>query len=129
MIEAEMYGMMPRAKTVTLARFPPENMSTRPNQLPFCCSKKSMRAWALMPGVGTWLPRRYTASRPRVKSTLFLRSGMSQMFRRLRSIALFLDYFGLAAHGRDLLLGAGAELVRADGDGLLQLAVAEHLEP
>ena len=53
-----MYGMIPSAKTVTLARFPPENMSTSPNQLARFCSKKSMRARALIPGVGTWLPRR-----------------------------------------------------------------------
>ena len=53
-----MYGMIPRAKMVTFARLPPENMSTRPNQLPRFCSKKSMSDWALMPGVGTWLPRR-----------------------------------------------------------------------
>jgi hypothetical protein len=58
MIEAEMYGMIPSAKMVTRARLPPENMSTRPNQLPRFCSKKSMSAWALMPGVGMWLPRR-----------------------------------------------------------------------
>ena len=32
MIEAEMYGMIPSAKTVTRERLPPENMSTRPNQ-------------------------------------------------------------------------------------------------
>ena len=58
MIDAEMYGMMPRAKIVTFARLPPENMSTRPNQFPRFCSKKSIRDWALMPGVGTWLPTR-----------------------------------------------------------------------
>ena len=58
MMEAEMYGMIPRAKTVTFARLPPENMSTRPNQLPRFCSKKSMRAAVLIPGVGMWLPRR-----------------------------------------------------------------------
>ena len=53
-----MYGMMPRAKIVTFARLPPENMSTRPNQFPRFCSKKSMSDWALMPGVGTWFPTR-----------------------------------------------------------------------
>src|SRR5882762_6174351 len=104
MIEAEMYGMIPRAKTVTRERFPPENMSTSPNQFERFCSKKSIRALALMPGVGTWLPRRYTARRPRVKSTLFLRSGMSQMFRRLCSIggSGLLDHFGFSAQRRDL---------------------------
>ncbi len=50
--------MIPSAKMVTFARLPPENMSTRPNQLPRFCSKKSISAWGLMPGVGTWLPRR-----------------------------------------------------------------------
>ena len=52
MIEAEMYGMIPSAKIVTLARLPPENMSTRPNQLPRFCSKKSMRACGVDPGRG-----------------------------------------------------------------------------
>ena len=31
MIDALMYGMMPSAKIVTCDRFPPENMSYRPN--------------------------------------------------------------------------------------------------
>src|SRR5215471_21565857 len=31
MMDALMYGMMPRAKMVTRDRFPPENMSYRPN--------------------------------------------------------------------------------------------------
>ncbi len=78
--------MIPSAKIVTLARLPPENMSTSPNQFPRFCSKKSTRAAVLMPGVGMWLPKRYTAKSPRVKRTLFLRSGMSQMFRRLCSM-------------------------------------------
>src|SRR6185503_876042 len=110
MIEEEMYGMIPSAKMVTFARFPPENMSTRPNQLALFCSKKSIRALALIPGVGMWLPRRWTASRPRVKSTLFRRSGMSQILRRLCSISALED-LGLAPGPGDLLLGLGAELV------------------
>jgi hypothetical protein len=58
MIDAEMYGMIPSAKIVTFFMFPPENMSTSPNQFALFCSKKSTRAWALIPGVGTWLPSR-----------------------------------------------------------------------
>ena len=85
-MDAEMYGMIPRANTVTLERLPPENMSTSPNQLDRFCSKKSISALALIPGVGMWFPSRYTASRPRVNSTLFRRSGTSQMLRRLCSI-------------------------------------------
>jgi hypothetical protein len=34
MIDAVMYGMMPRAKTVSLRRFPPEKRSTRPRAEP-----------------------------------------------------------------------------------------------
>ena len=45
--------MIPRANTVTLERLPPENMSTKPNQVARFWSKKSVRALASTPGVGT----------------------------------------------------------------------------
>ena len=82
-----------------------------------------------MPGVGMWFPSRYTARRPRVKSTLFLRSGMSQMFRRLCSIALAFEDLGLAADARDrswaLALNLWARTVRA----LVRSPLARTLTP
>jgi hypothetical protein len=35
MIDAEMYGMIPSAKTVRRRRFPPENRSTMPRSVPW----------------------------------------------------------------------------------------------
>jgi hypothetical protein len=58
MIEAEMYGMMPRANTVSRRRLPPEKRSTMPRR-PLCIwLKRAARAVASMPGVGTWAPSR-----------------------------------------------------------------------
>src|SRR5688500_7378768 len=79
---------------------------------------------------------------PRVNSTLFLRSGMSQMLRRLCSIldlpdsvrrdaaapaCLTFEDLRLAAQPRDALLRLGAEAMGADGERLGEVAVAEHL--
>ncbi len=58
MIDAVMYGMMPRAKTVNLRRLPPENMSTRPIAEPEFWLKNCASMSALMPGVGMCAPRR-----------------------------------------------------------------------
>jgi len=58
MIDAEMYGMMPRAKMVKLRRLPPEKRSTRPSSV-FCTLSKNLASAALStPGVGTWAPTR-----------------------------------------------------------------------
>jgi hypothetical protein len=40
MMEAEMYGMIPKAKTVSFSRAPPENMSNIPRSVPFAWAKK-----------------------------------------------------------------------------------------
>ena len=51
-MDALIYGMMPSAKIVTLDRFPPENMSYRPN-IWFCiCCASSASAAVFTPGVG-----------------------------------------------------------------------------
>ena len=52
MIDALMYGMMPSAKIVTFDRFPPENMSYRPNRLFWACSASNCSAAVFTPGVG-----------------------------------------------------------------------------
>src|SRR5438876_3131713 len=60
-------------------------------------------------------------------STLFLRSGMSQILRRLCSMSALED-LGLAPGAGDLLLGPGAELVGAHGEGLGDRALGQDLE-
>ena len=64
MIEAEMYGMIPSAKIVSLRRLPPENRSRKPRMPPPCWRKKDSSAWKLIPGTGMCPPMRYW-SRPR----------------------------------------------------------------
>ena len=63
MIEALMYGFMPRATTEKFERPPPENRSSNPTSaLPWTNSV----SWALStPGIGTAARRRKTISSPR----------------------------------------------------------------
>ena len=86
MIDAEMYGMMPSAKIVMFDSAPPENRSMKPKKVPCNCAKKSRTAAELIPGVGMLAPIRNTASRPKVNSTLWRRSGMEKMFRMVSII-------------------------------------------
>jgi hypothetical protein len=52
MIEAEMYGMIPRANTEKRPSAPPENMSNNPT-MEFCVPlNSSANATGLMPGTG-----------------------------------------------------------------------------
>ena len=56
MIEAEIAGMIPRAKMVHWDNACPLNRSITANRVPPCVlailSKNSAKAWPLMPGVG-----------------------------------------------------------------------------
>ena len=52
MIEAEMYGMMLRAKIVMRPSAPPENMSNMPRMPPALRGKISCRIAGSMPGIG-----------------------------------------------------------------------------
>ena len=76
-----MYGMMPRAKMVSRRMLPPANRSKNPKIEPCVELKNSCQRWMLMPGVGIWLPSRYTASSPSVNSSRLRRSGMRKMLR------------------------------------------------
>ena len=59
MIEAEMYGMIPSAKTVSRRRLPPEKRSTMPEQRALHLVEELRPARARRcPGVGTWAPSR-----------------------------------------------------------------------
>jgi len=58
-IEAEMYGMMPRAKTVDRERFPPTNRSYSPRSPPpWFCWKNAIIAFTSTPGTVTCEPMR-----------------------------------------------------------------------
>ena len=58
MIDAVIYGMIPKAKTVRRLKFPPENRSRKPKTVPDAWLKKFSRAAASMPGVGICAPIR-----------------------------------------------------------------------
>ncbi|CFN76999.1 Uncharacterised protein [Bordetella pertussis] len=58
MMDAEMYGMIPRAKMEKRDSAPPENMLNRPRIPPSCWRNRSASASGLMPGTGMWVPRR-----------------------------------------------------------------------
>src|SRR6266568_1009958 len=129
MMEAEMYGMIPRAKIVSRLRLPPENRSRNPRIPPPCCRKNDSSAWKLIPGTGMWPPTRYTASIRKVKTTRFLRSGMLKMFLIDSNMPAPLrarrrgDGLGASPGPGDLLQGRLAEAVRLDDDGPGDLAL------
>ena len=52
MIDAEMYGMMFRAKIVIRPSAPPVNMSNMPRMPPLCCWKTCASTNGSMPGSG-----------------------------------------------------------------------------
>ena len=59
MIDAEMYGMIPRASTVARDSPPPTNMSYMPKNVPAPWLRtKSARTWTSTPGVAMWAPPR-----------------------------------------------------------------------
>src|SRR5690349_21246350 len=120
--------MMPSAKIVICDRFFPENISYSPNIVFFACSTSAASACGLIPGVGIWPPTRYTASRPSVKSTRFLRSATAKMFLRLSIPSPLREDFGLATRGRDLLGRLPAELVCAHRQRLRDVAARENLD-
>jgi hypothetical protein len=80
MMEALIYGIMPRAKTESLSRAPPENMSKSPNKVPRAEAKKVASASPSIPGVGTAQPIRYTSKSPKVHRTRLFNSGILKTF-------------------------------------------------
>src|SRR5580698_7793647 len=79
MIDAVIYGMIPSANTDKRRILPPANRSKKPNIPPDWRVRKSCQRMTSMPGVGTKLPNRYTASIANVNSTRFRRSGMRKI--------------------------------------------------
>ena len=80
MIDALMYGMIPRAKIVTLDKAPPENISKKPMSAPPFSIRNLLNSSPLIPGVGIWEPILYTARRARVNNTLVFSSGILKIF-------------------------------------------------
>src|SRR5512134_3056591 len=119
--------MMPSAKIVICDRFWPENMSYKPNSPDCVCSISCRSASGLMPGVGMCPPTRYTASRPSVNNTRFLRSATAKTFLRL-STAMLRQDLGPAARGSDLLGRLAAELVRVDRQRLADVPARQDLD-
>jgi hypothetical protein len=74
MIEAEMYGMMPRAKIVKRDNAPPENMLNMPRMPPCWPWKRSASTFGSIPGTGMCAPIRNTTSAPSRKSSRRFRS-------------------------------------------------------
>ena len=58
MIDAVMYGMMPRANTATRLSAPPENRLRNPTTPAPPSSKNCFRAVMSIPGTGTYAPKR-----------------------------------------------------------------------
>ena len=51
-IDADIYGIMPKAKILNLSKAPPENILNISIIVPLCCSKKFAKAAGLIPGTG-----------------------------------------------------------------------------
>src|SRR5688500_6398638 len=130
MIEAEMYGMMPRAKTVARCSAPPVNRSSRPNRL-FWPPTASTSASRSMPGSVMCAPIRSRTSTPSVKRIFRRSSGILKRFGTCgvaTDLALLLAANADRAAGRlDRLAGGRAERVGLDRHRARQAALGQHL--
>tara|TARA_B100000282_G_scaffold287972_1_gene256103 strand:- start:788 stop:1075 length:288 start_codon:yes stop_codon:yes gene_type:complete len=73
-IEAEMYGITPRANIDILDSEPPENMLNISRMLPRCCSKRKLITAGSMPGSVIKLPNLKTTKAKITKKILCLSS-------------------------------------------------------
>ena len=85
MIDAVMYGMIPRKNTATFVSAPPENRSKNATTPPASDSFRSLIAWKSTYGTGMWEPSRKIPMMKIVKRILFRRSGTRNMFHRRES--------------------------------------------
>ena len=79
-IEADMYGIIPRARILKRSSAPPENILNISIIVPLCCSKKEARAAGFIPGTGIYVPILYTRIAPKTKNSLFLNSSIIILF-------------------------------------------------
>src|SRR5215831_16520924 len=132
--------MMPRAKTVSRRMLPPANRSKKPKIEPALELMYSSQRCKLIPGVGIWLPSRYTARSPSANRSRLRRSGTRKMFANASKNLFILtpgprellrggaDYLRRPARFLDLLHGRFRKLVRFHRDLARQLARAQHLQ-
>ena len=100
MIEAVMYGMIPRAKMAKLVMAPPENRVRKPSTPLWLASLRSvLSAPVSMPGTGRCAPNRYSTIIRIVNNTLLRRSGTLKMLRRLESTEELLSTTLVAGRG------------------------------
>src|SRR5215469_16668760 len=134
--------MMPRAKIVSLRMLLPANRSKSPKIDPDAEFRNCCHCVTFTPGVGIWLPSRYTASSPSVNSNRLRRSGTRKMLANA-SKNLFMvpslrrgklrsrrsaDNLRAFARLLDLLHGRFRKLVRLHRDLARQLTRAQHLQ-
>ena len=74
MIDAEIYGITPRAKIDILDREPPENILNISRMLPLCCSKRKLITAGSIPGRVIKLPNLKTIRANITKNILCLSS-------------------------------------------------------
>ncbi len=91
MIEAEMYGITPRAKIDNRSSAPPENMLNMSRIVPCCASKKRASATGSMPGAGMNVPTRYTISAPNRKNSRWRNSAKRVISPKAESVAALAD--------------------------------------
>ena len=70
MIDAEIYGITPRAKIDILDREPPENILNMSRMLPLCCSKRKLITAGSIPGRVMKLPNLKTIRAKITKNSL-----------------------------------------------------------
>src|SRR4051794_9435662 len=92
MIDAVMYGMIPRKNTETAVSAPPENRSNKPRTPPLLSFRPCVLSdWIDLKstyGTGMCEPTRNKKTMNSVKKILFRRSGTRNMFWRRRSPAI-----------------------------------------
>src|SRR5918997_5090391 len=126
-IEAVMYGMIPRAKTLRLLNAPPVNTPKRPVIAFPLVSRPLSRASRFTPGSGTQQPSRYRIRIAAVNMSLRLSSGTLQAFPKAFSISPLQD-LDATASCHYLLFGNLREGVRPHRNGPLDLPVPEDLD-
>ena len=88
-IDADIYGITPRANIPILPNAPPEKVSKIPKIPDDCCSKNCCKETGLIPGIGKKVPNRNTIKAPKVNNNLFLSSVALPIDPRLRLFASF----------------------------------------
>ncbi len=73
-IDADMYGMIPKAKTVNRLNAPPENILNIPRMPPLCESKSFLSSIGSIPGTGICAPKRNMTNAPNKNNRRLLSS-------------------------------------------------------